>query len=120
MNIDQLTHWLLSDDPAPLGKEDRAILARALAELAVAQALIARQSLLLDSFGTDHRQLESTLRASIDRATASLADRRTVTGYDTDAAEKARKALSAGIANAQSLRDLISIGLRLAGVLAAG
>lgn len=118
MTPDQLSQWLLSDDPAPLSKEDRALLARALAELAVAQALIAKQSLLLDSHNADHARLESALRAPLANLTAALASS-DQDPFDFAAASQARRDLAGKLAQATTLRDMLALTINAVRAIAA-
>lgn len=110
MTTDQLTQWLLSDDPAPLAKEDRAVLARAVAELAVAQALIAKQSILLQSFDSDHAALETALRAPFNSLTQSLQSS-DPQPFDYTVAEQARHELAGKLAQATTLRAALALAL---------
>lgn len=119
MNTDQLTDWLLSNDATPLAQEDRRFIAQALSELAVAHALIAKQSLLLDSFNADHAAIESTLRQSMLQLTTDASSTET-TPFDYAAASQARRDLSAKLDQATTLRAVITLAINAVRMIASG
>ncbi len=110
MTTDHLTNLLLSNDPTPLTPDDRALLIAALAELAIAQTLVAKQSMLLDSFQADHATIESTLRDSLASLTSS-ATASDVSPFDYTAANQARRDLAAKLAHATTLRSIVTLAL---------
>lgn len=119
MNTDQLTDWLLSNDPAPLAQEDRRFIAQALSELAVSHTLIAKQSLLLDSFNADHAAIESTLRQSMQQITTDTSSME-ATPFDYAAAAQARRELSTKLDQATSLRAVITLAINAVRMIANG
>lgn len=119
MNTNQLTDWLLSNDPAPLAQEDRRFIAQALSELAVAHALIAKQALLLDSFNADHAAIESTLRQSMRQITTDTSSME-ATPFDYAAAAQARRDLSAKIDQATSLRAVVALAINAVRAITSG
>lgn len=114
-----LADALSSNGPLQLSLADRALIADALKELAVAQTIIARQSLLLSSFGSDHGSLETSLRNSIEAATTDALRASPADGFDFTAAERARAELVDRLDSAESARDLILLALSFIASLAA-
>ncbi len=107
-----------ADDQAPLSLADRAEITTALRELALAQALIARQALLLESFNTDQRALERNLREAVGHA-AGAADRPLPdSGFNYERAAAARRELTRQVNDAATLRDLLAAALTFVRALA--
>lgn len=114
-----LADALVSDSAAPLSPAERALIVDALRELVISQSLIARQSMLLRSFGDDHRDLEATLRAAITMSIEAAARLSAASGFDAGAAERARLELTRQLDSAASVRDLVALALSFVGAIAA-
>jgi ribonuclease HII len=113
MTPTELSTWLTTNDPTPLPPEDRATLASALTELALSQAIIAKQALLLDSYNADHTAIESTLRSTLSTLTENNAADNAAASFDFEKARQARADLAAKLASAASLRSIIALGINL-------
>lgn len=114
-----LADALVSDSAAPLSPAERALIVDALRELVISQSLIARQSMLLRSYGDDHRDLEATLRAAITMSIEAAARLSPASGFDASAAERARLELTRQLDSAASVRELVALALSFVGAIAA-
>ncbi|MBN8645043.1 MAG: hypothetical protein J0L61_07355, partial [Planctomycetes bacterium] len=114
-----LADALVSDSAAPLSPAERALIVDALRELVISQSLIARQSMLLRSYGNDHAHLEATLRAAITMSIEAAARLSAASGFDAGAAERARLELTRQLDSAASVRDLVALALSFVGAIAA-
>ncbi|MFM9959503.1 MAG: hypothetical protein ACKVZJ_15710 [Phycisphaerales bacterium] len=106
--IDQL---ITADDSTPLSQADRAAILAALRELALAQSLIARQTLLLESFNSDQRAIETNLREAVADAANSAAAPLPDTAFDYTKSKAARDELTRRVNTATNLRDLLAAAL---------
>jgi len=117
--IASLAEKLARSEAASLTAEECRLLAGALRELALAQALIARQSLLLQSFEQDTSRIERGLRASVAAARDHLSAPPASDAYDFAGAARARADLADRLRDSESLREVIEWALRFAAAMTA-
>lgn len=94
-------------DNTPLSPTERELLIAALRELATSQTLIARQGLLLESFGSDQRALEAGVRAAVAEASGAAGAPAPDSGFDHARSKQARDELTRRVRDAATLRDLL-------------
>lgn len=110
--IVELVSLLDGDINRTLTDTERALIRGALAELAGAQALIARQAALLSSYEQDIRAVESDAAAATGRVRALRSAPGPTADYDFGAADAARKELLNAVQAATSGRKTLDAVLR--------
>lgn len=110
--IDQLVSLLDGGADRPLTEPERTLLRAALAELAGAQALIARQSALLASYEHDARAIGVATSEALSHMRRLMSPPGPAASYDFGAAEAARTELLRRLDDAAQGRDILDAVLR--------